>query len=189
MDDFNKIIEAFNDNKYLRNKLINSLFNNNLFKNDSTLINKLINKIPNLGYAIDSKEILLNIIMIYNDKDEASAHILIKKILNRMEEKNIAELLEYIKDKKTQYLNFINRFEVIFGHIIENNIEKYKNNDDIKNALNQIFLVLIEAYKGDIYNKKDSVYQNSFNKCIIELISIIAQINNLSLKNEIFEIF
>ena len=181
MDDFNKIIEAFNDNKYLRNKLINSLFNNNLFKNDSTLINKLINKISNLGYAIDSKEILLNIIMIYNDKDE------VKKILNRMEEKNIAELLEYIKDKKTQYLNFINRFEVIFGHIIENNIEKYKNNDDIKNALNQIFLVLIEAYKGDIYNKKDSVYQNSFNKCIIELISIIAQINNLSLKNEIFE--
>ena len=79
MDDFNKIIEAFNDNKYLRNKLINSLFNNNLFKNDSTLINKLINKISNLGYAIDSKEILLNIIMIYNDKDEASAHILIKK--------------------------------------------------------------------------------------------------------------
>ncbi len=82
MDDFFKIIETFNDNKYLRNKLINSLLNNNLFKNDSTLINKLINKIPNLGYAIDSKEILLNIIMIYNDKDEASAHILIKKILN-----------------------------------------------------------------------------------------------------------
>ena len=78
MDDFIKIIEAFNDNKYLRNKLINSLFNNNLFKNDSTLINKLINKIPNLGYEIDSKEILLNI-MIYNDKDEASAHFFNKK--------------------------------------------------------------------------------------------------------------
>ena len=58
------------------------------------MINKLINKISNLEYAIDSKEILLNIIMIYNDKDE------VKKILNRMEEKNIAELLEYIKDKK-----------------------------------------------------------------------------------------
>ena len=146
-----------------------------------------MNKIMNLGYDIDSKEILLNILINYNDKYELSARMLIKQILNKMKGKNIYELLEYIKDKKIQYLNFINRFEVIFGHIIENITEEYKNNEDIKNALYEILLELFEAYKGPEYIKKDSVYQNKFNKCIVELISIIAQLNNLSLKNEIFE--
>ena len=141
----------------------------------------------NLGYDIDSKEILLNILINYNDKYELSARMLIKQILNKMKDKNISELLEYIKDKKIQYLNFINRFEVIFGYIIENITEEYKNNEDIKNALYEILLGLIEAYKGPEYIKKDSVYQNKFNKCIVELISIIAQLNNLSLKNEIFD--
>ena len=140
-----------------------------------------------LGYDIESKEILLNILINYNDKYELSARMLINQILNKMKDKNISELLEYIKDKNIQYLNFINRFEVIFGHIIENITEEYKNNEDIKNALYEILLGLIEAYKGPEYIKKDSVYQNKFNKCIVELISIIAQLNNLSLKNEIFE--
>ena len=66
LDDFIKIIETFNNNgrdvnRYYRNKLINSLFNNNILKNDSNLVNKLIKKISNFEYEIDSKEMLINI--------------------------------------------------------------------------------------------------------------------------------
>ena len=146
-----------------------------------------MDKIEKLGYVIDTREILLNVIMIYNDKDEKSAQNLIKKILNKIEDKSISELLEYIKDKHTQYLNNINRFEVIFEHICEKKSKEYKNNEDIKNAIYEIFQEIIKAYKGPEYLKKDLDYQNIYNKCIIELISILVQLNNLSLNKDIFE--
>ena len=196
LDEFISIIKIFdnnegNDNIYLRNKLINSLFNNNLYKNNKNLINKLINKITDLNYDINSGEILLNMIQIYSDTDEGSALILIKRILNKMEDKDISELLKCIK--QTQYLNFINRVEVIFSHIItEKMANKYKNNDDIKNTLYEIFKELINDYNNNIEikkEKKDLNYEENYNKCLFELISLLIQLSdNYNLNKDFFEI-
>ena len=150
-----------------------------------------MNKISNLNYEIKSSEIFLNIIQIYNDTDEGSALILIKRILNKMEDKDISELLKCIK--QTQYLNFINRVEVIFSHIItEKTAYKYKNNDDIKNTLYEIFKELINDYNNNIEikkDKKDLNYEENYNKCLFELISLLIQLSdNYNLKKDFFEI-
>ena len=184
------IIKIFHDNEgsdniYITNKLINSLFNDNLYNNNKDLINKLMNKIVNLGFDIDSSEIFLNIIQIYNDNDEKSASILIKKILNNMTDKDIAELLKNLKN--TQYINIIKRVEVIFRHIIvEKNIKQYKNNEEIKNTLYELFKELTNLDKvNEQMNKKD---ENHFYKCILELISFIVQLSdNYVLNDDFFE--
>ena len=150
-----------------------------------------MNKISNLNYDINSSEICLNIIQISNDADEGSVPILIKKILNKMNDKDISELLKCIK--QTQYLNFINRVEVIFSHIItEKAPSKYKNNDEIKNTLYEIFKELINDYNNNIEikkEKKDLNYEENYNKCLFELISLLIQLSdNYNLNKDFFDI-
>ena len=148
-------------------------------------------KITDLNYDINSSEICLNIIQISNDANEGSAPILIKRILNKMEDKDISELLKCIK--QTQYLNFINRVEVIFSHIIiEKAAGKYKNNDEIKNTLYEIFKELINDYNNNIEikkEKKDLNYEENYNKCLFELISLLIQLSdNYNLNKDFFDI-
>ena len=147
-----------------------------------------MNKIVNLGFDIDSSEIFLNIIQIYNDNEQNSASILIKKILNNMTDKDIADLLKYLKN--THYLNIINRVEVIFRHIIsEKNIKQYKNNEEIKNTLYEIFKEFTDLDKiNDKLSKKDSYFEINFHKCILELVSFIVQLSdNYVLNNDFFD--
>ena len=153
------------------------------------MINKLIHLTVNLGFDIDSNEIFLNIIQIYNDNDQTSASMLIKKILNNMTDKDIVELLKYLKS--TEYVNNINRIEVIFKHIMtEKNIKEYKNNEEIKNNLYDIFKEICNVNKNQEYlNKKDSKFEIAYNKCIIELVLFLVQLSdNYSLSDEFFDI-
>ena len=145
-----------------------------------------MNKIANLGFDIDSSEIFLNIIQIYNDNDAGSA---IKTILNKMTDEDLSDLLKYLKN--TQYINIINRIEIIFRHIItENNIKKYKHNEEIKNTLYEIFKDFTNYDKINKFLKeKDSTFREAYYKCILELISFIIQLSdNYSLNDEFYEI-
>ena len=87
-------------------------------------------KFNNLVFDIDSSEIFLNVFKIYNDNEKGSGSELIKKILNKMSNKEISDLLRDLKVSK--YLKFVSRIELILRHIISENLtEKYKNNKDI----------------------------------------------------------
>ena len=193
LDDFINIIKTFhtnigNDNIYLTNKLINSLFNNNIYNNNNDLINKLMNKIANLGFGIDSSEIFLSIIQIYNDNDQSSASMLIKSILNNMKDSDISQLLKNLTH--IDYKSIIGRVEVIFRHIItEKNVKQYKNNEEIKKILYEIFKDLTDLDKNKEYlEKRDSKFQNDYYKCIIELVSLLVQIfDNYNLSEDFFE--
>ena len=148
-----------------------------------------MNKICNLNYDLNNREIFINIIQICNYTDDNSDLIFIKKILNKMEDKDILELLKCIK--QTQYLNFINGVEVIFSHIItEKTAYKYKNNDDIKNILYEMFTEIINNYNNiEIKKEKNLNYEESYNKCLFELISLLIQLSdNYNLNKDFFEI-
>ena len=56
-------------------------------------------KIINLVFDIDSSEIFLNVFKIYNDNENGSGSELIKKILNKMSEKEISDFLKDLKNK------------------------------------------------------------------------------------------
>ena len=181
LDDFINLIQNLHytegiDNKYITNKLINSLFNNNLYNNNKDLINKLVNKIINLGIDINLSEIILNVIQINNEIDQTSISILIKKILNNMNDKDIFVVFKYLKD--TDYLNLINRVELIFRHIItEKDIKQYKNNEEMKDILNEIFKGITNSEKiNEHLDKKDKYFQEYLNKFIFELVSVIVQL-------------
>ena len=106
-----------------------------------------------------------------------------------MTDKDIADLLKYLKN--TQYLNIINRVEVIFRHIItEKNIKQYKNNEEIKNTLYEIFKEFTNLDKiNEQLSKKDSHFEIDFHKCILELVSFIVQLSdNYVLNNDFFDI-
>ena len=106
-----------------------------------------------------------------------------------MTDKDIADLLKYLKN--TQYLNIINRVEVIFRHIItEKNIKQYKNNEEIKNTLYEIFKEFTNLDKiNEQLSKKDSYFEIDFHKCILELVSFIVQLSdNYVLNNDFFDI-
>ena len=93
-----------------------------------------------------------------------------------MTDKDIVVLLKHLKN--TQYLNIINRIEVIFRHIIiEKDIKQYKNNEEIKNNLYEMFKELTNLEKmNEQLNKKDLYFEIDFHKCILELISFIVQL-------------
>jgi len=194
LDDFINVIKTFysnegNDNTFIINKLINSLFNNNLYKNNTKLANILVNKIINLEFNIDSSEILLNIIQIDISKDEISVFMLIKKILNNLTDKEISELLKYLKN--IDNLNIINKVEFIFRYILtEKEIKIFNNDKEIKNAIYTIFKDFTNFDKIIKYwNKKDLTFKENFHKCILELISFIIQLSeNYSLDNEFYAI-
>ena len=193
LDDFINLIQNLHytegiDNKYITNKLINYLFNNNLYNNNKDLINKLVNKIINLGIDINLSEIILNVIQINNEIDQTSISILIKKILNYMNDKDIFVVLKYLKD--IDYLNLINRVELIFRHIItEKDIKKYKNNEEMKDILNEIFKGITNSEKiNEHLDKKDKYFQEYLNKFIFELVSVIVQLsNNYVFKDDFYE--
>ena len=193
LDDFINLIQNLHytegiDNKYITNKLINSLFNNNLYNNNKDLINKLVNKIINLGIDINLSEIILNVIQINNEINQTSISILIKKILNYMNDKDIFVVLKYLKD--IDYLNLINRVELIFRHIItEKDIKKYKNNEEMKDILNEIFKGITNSEKiNEHLDKKDKYFQEYLNKFIFELVSVIVQLsNNYVFKDDFYE--
>ena len=106
-----------------------------------------------------------------------------------MADKDIADLLKYLKN--TQYLNIINRVEVIFRHIIiEKGIKQYKNNEEIKNALYEIFKEFTNSDKiNELLNKKDSYFEVNFHKCILELVSFIVQLSdNYVLNDDFFDL-
>ena len=181
LDDFINLIQNLHytegiDNKYITNKLINSLFNNNLYNNNKDLINKLVNKIINLGIDINLSEIILNVIQINNEINQTSISILIKKILNYMNDKDIFVVLKYLKD--IDYLNLINKVELIFRHIItEKDIKQYKNNEEMKDILNEIFKGITNSEKiNEHLDKKDKYFQEYLNKFIFELVSVIVQL-------------
>jgi len=106
-----------------------------------------------------------------------------------MTDKDIVDLLKHLKN--IQYLNNINKIEVIFRHIItEKNIKQYKNNEKIKNTLYEIFKELTDLDKiNEQLNKKDLNFEIGLHKCILELISFIVQLSdNYILNNDFFDI-
>ena len=143
-------------------------------------------KIINLVFDIDSSEIFLNVFKIYNDNENGSGSELIKKILNKMSEKEISDFLKDLKISK--YLKFVSRIELVLRHIISENLTKnYKNNKDIFKILYEIF---IEFTKINNNNQKDQNFEGNYHKCIYELISLLVHLNNnnYSLSNDFFDI-
>ena len=106
-----------------------------------------------------------------------------------MTDKDIADLLQHLKN--IQYLNNKNKIEVIFRHIItEKNIKQYKNNEEIKNSLYEIFKEFTNLDKiNERLSRKDLNFEIDFHKCILELISFIVQLSdNYVLDNDFFDI-
>ena len=156
----------------------------------------------------------MNILTIYNNQENENTNntLIIKTILNTMPINEFYKLLTCIKEKK--YLNNIPKIEIIFNHIIRN-INKYKNNNIIKNLLFEILKEVLEYDKYNdfissekeenknfdetkellnnnillenpycnnkkkIKNKLNSNYNEKyFCKCLVELISILIEVNN-----------
>lgn len=137
-----------------------------------------MNKILDFGSKIDSVEIFLRIIQIDNSNDQNKISMLIKSILNQMNEKGIVEILKYLSN--TKYLNIIKRLEVIFRHIIiEKNMQKYKNNEEIKN-------ILYNMYKDLLNSEINLNFEADFEKCVVELVSILVQLSDNYILNEDF---
>ena len=215
MNHFIIIIEIFKDNEdndiELGNKLINSLLNPKLYNNNyKKYINKLnhiiLDYIQKFKHKFSTCELFLNMILNNHQEEEKDNNdIILKTILINMPDNELSKLLSNLKE--TQYLKNISKIEIIFNHIIKN-MNKYKNNNNIKMKLFEFFEGIIDANKyNDIINflenssksniieeKKDNknIIKDNFNnqkenyfiKFFSELISIIIEISdNYSLEN------
>ena len=133
----------FNDNdnrdNYLRNKLINSLFNNKLYNNNNKIINIFTNEIVKLLENFENKyntcELLLKVMKFHQHPKKISK--IIKIILKNIPNNEFQQILIYMREIK--YLKNIINVEIIFNFIIENALDKYKNNIYIQDSLYKIF--------------------------------------------------
>ena len=187
------IFDGYDDRDiYIRNKLLNSLFNNKLYNNSKNLIHKIISKISNcfqgFKYTPNTCELFLNVLQLYKGKDikKIDGDKLLKNILDNMPNNEFIELLDSLKEDR--YLKNISSIEIVFNHIIRNSINNYRNTF-MRNKLYEILdrVIDINIYKEIISNPCDNSLDK---KCINEQMkrTEIFNENNENSKNEINEI-
>ena len=150
-------MEIFNDNEiYVKNKLINSLINNKLYKNDTILINMLNTGLEKLfsisNYKLFTSEIFINILIMHDIKYNKKPHDdkLLKTALQHMPNDEFLSLLSLLINNK--YLNI----EDLKKHDNNENISnflKHLNHNNFQNKSKLTKKILKEEYQN---NKEDT---------------------------------
>ena len=174
-------MEIFNDNEiYVKNKLINSLINNKLYKNDTILINMLNTGLEKLfsisNYKLFTSEIFINILIMHDIKYNKKPHDdkLLKTALQHMPNDEFLSLLSLLINNK--YLNI----EDLKKHDNNENIPnflKHFNHNNFQNKNKLTKKILKEEYQN---NKEDNKY--IFHNCDL-MKSLTNKINNYNLKD------
>ena len=163
------------------------MFNDILYKNNNDALIIFLNKFLNIGFDVNSKEIILNIIQINCNIHHLSILILIKKSCNEIGEE-IFSILKYIQNIK--FIHAVEKIEIIFRHILkEINVSNYKNNEDIKTIIYSFFKTFTDVKTiNECLKQKDFKYETALHKCFYELISILVKLSgNFFISKEFFE--